>query len=84
LLARSTGHSDDYLLCSEDVPMTSTRVGGTSNDLVRSDIVLLEVPSGGAVFSVGSISFAGSLSHHNYENNVARLTTNVLRKFVRR
>jgi N,N-dimethylformamidase len=83
VLARSTGHSDLYLLCSEDIPMTSTRVDGTSSDLVRSDVVLLDLPGGGAVFSVGSISFAGSLSHDNYENNVAQLTTNVLTEFLR-
>ena len=50
----------------------------------RPGPVLLELPEGGAVFSVGSICFTGSLSHHNYANNVARLATNVLREFVRR
>lgn len=84
VLARSTSHSELYLLCSEDVPMTSAKLSGTNNDLVRSDIVLLELASGGAVFSVGSICFTGSLSHNGYVNNVARLTANVLQEFVRR
>lgn len=84
LLARSTGHSERYFLCSEDVLMTSAVLSGPTNDRVRSDIVLLELPGGGAVFSVGSICFTGSLSYHNYANNVARLATNVLRAFVRR
>jgi len=39
---------------------------------------------GGAVFSVGSITWSGSLSYRDYENNVARISTNVLCDFVRR
>jgi N,N-dimethylformamidase len=84
LLARSTGHSQHYLLCSEDVRMVSATLAGTNNELVRSDIVLSNRPEGGAVFSVGSICFSGSLSHNGYDNNVARLATNVLREFMRR
>ncbi|MEY2534533.1 MAG: hypothetical protein QOF29_2443, partial [bacterium] len=35
-------------------------------------------PNGGAVWSASSIAFCGSLSHDNYENNISRLTQNVL------
>lgn len=83
VIATSTGHSEHYLLCCEDVLMTSSTLAGTNNDLVRSDMVLLRLTDGGAVFSVGSICFAGSLSHNGYANNVARLATNVLREFMR-
>ena len=41
-----------------------------------------ETASGGAVFSTGSISYAGALSTNGYDNDVARLTGNVLRRFV--
>jgi N,N-dimethylformamidase len=34
------------------------------------------------VFSVGSIAWAGSLSHHAYRNNVSRITQNVLMRFL--
>jgi len=37
---------------------------------------------GGAVFSTGSISYAGSLAHNNYDNNIAQITGNVLRRFL--
>jgi N,N-dimethylformamidase len=33
------------------------------------------------VFSVGSIAWCGSLAHGGYDNNVARITANVLRRF---
>jgi N,N-dimethylformamidase len=45
-------------------------------------MVFFTAPNGGAVFSTGSIAWAGSLSHNGYENNVARITTNVLRRFL--
>src|SRR6202035_4161041 len=35
---------------------------------------------GGAVFSTGSITFCGSLSHNNYDNHVSRMLQNVLRR----
>jgi N,N-dimethylformamidase len=39
-------------------------------------------PSGGGVFSSGSICFAGSLFHGDYNNNVSRIVENFLRRFV--
>jgi N,N-dimethylformamidase len=40
------------------------------------------MPDGGAVFSVGSIAWAGSLFHNKYQNNVSQITGNVLRRFL--
>ncbi len=45
-------------------------------------MVFYEIPGGGAVFSASSIAWAGSLSQNDYENNVSRITDNVLRRFV--
>jgi N,N-dimethylformamidase len=47
----------------------------------RADMVLLRGANGGAVFSVGSISWSGALSHNDYDNDVSRITENVLRRF---
>lgn len=49
---------------------------------VGAEVVFFETPNGGAVFSVGSMNWCGSLAHDNYRNNVARLTANVLRRFL--
>ncbi|MDP9245724.1 MAG: LamG domain-containing protein [Chloroflexota bacterium] len=49
---------------------------------MRSDMVFFETPSGGAVFSVGSIAYCGALSHNGYDNSISRLTENVLRRFA--
>lgn len=47
-----------------------------------ADMVFFETPNGGAVFSVGSMSWTGSLSHNGYQNDIARITENVLRRFM--
>ena len=48
----------------------------------RADMVFFETPKGGAVFSVGSMCWAGALCHNNYNNNVAKITSNVLKRFM--
>ena len=51
-------------------------------DLVPADMVYFEAPEAGAVFSVGSISWCSCLSFNGGDNNVSRVTENVLRKFA--
>ena len=45
-------------------------------------MVFFETPVGGAVFSTGSISFAGSLAVNGFDNDIARITNNVLDRFI--
>ena len=45
-------------------------------------MVFFETGHGGAVFSVGSIAWTGSLSHAEYANSVSRVTQNVLDRFA--
>lgn len=82
VLARSTGHSDYYQLAGEDVKASRPGLGGTESPEVRSDMTLWTHPSGGSVFSVGSICFTGALSHDGYDNNVSTVIGNVMRKFL--
>ena len=55
---------------------------GHADPLVRADMVYLD-RGPGSVFGVGSITWTGSLSHNDYKNNVAQISTNVLNEFVR-
>jgi N,N-dimethylformamidase len=57
-------------------------MGGTDNFQVRADLVYFTTSNGGAVFSTASIAWAGSLAHNDYDNDVSRITANVLRKFL--
>ena len=70
-----------------DMLRTKEEFGGsiafpTPDPLVRADMVFFETPGGGAVFSVGSISWFGALARDGYDNDVARITTNVLTRFA--
>lgn len=82
LLATASGFSDSYQHVTEEVLQSTSREGGSVNPLVRADMTLLEYPDGGAVFSTGSISWAGCLSYNGYNNNVSRVTRNVLDCFA--
>jgi N,N-dimethylformamidase len=57
-------------------------MGGTQDFQVRSDMVYFTTRNGGAVFSTGSIAWSGSLSNNGYDNNVSRITRNVLERFA--
>ncbi len=76
------GHSDFVLLVCEDVPVTHLRLGGTTCDDVRADITLMPTANGGGVFSVGSIGWTAAMAFERYDNNVARMSLNVLRRFL--
>ena len=76
------GHTDIYLVVCEELLVTTPGLGGTENELVRADMVFYETPGGGAVWSSSSIAWAGSLSHNQYDNNVSRITHNVLERFL--
>ena len=81
-LASSSGHSDRYQLAIEDQFASGMPTGGSESPLVRADMVFFEGPKRGAVFFVGSISWCGCLSYSGYDNNVSRITENVLRRFT--
>ena len=80
-LATATGFSDSYQHVIEEVDQSTSKQGGTTNPLVKADMVYLRYPRNGAVFSVGSISWCGSLSYNEYDNTASRVTGNVLRRF---
>ena len=82
VIATSAGHSDEMLEARENFNMTSRILGGARNPRVHSDIVIVPRERGGAVFSTGSIAFAGSLCHAGWDNDVARLLGNVFDRFV--
>ncbi|TPX12998.1 uncharacterized protein E0L32_006643 [Thyridium curvatum] len=82
VLATSIGHPDGFALFPEDIGFQELAVTGSQTNKIRSDIVIYETPAGGQVFSVGSMNWYCSLGWDSYDNNVARLTGNVIRKFT--
>lgn len=82
VLATSTGHGDDFGIAIEDLAYPALNTLGTQTNLIRSDVVYYVGAGGGAVFSVGSINWYCSLAWDAYDNNVARLTGNVIKGFL--
>ena len=65
VLASSGGHDRKHFVVvhEERLGLDTTITGETLDQLIRADMTYIEKPKGGAVFSVGSISWCGSLSH---------------------
>jgi N,N-dimethylformamidase len=82
VLASSEAHSDLILLVNEEFGVVPPNLTGSQHPDVRADMTLYTTPSGGAVWATGSIAWCGALSHNGYDNNVSRLTGNVLRRFL--
>ncbi|MDA2925617.1 LamG domain-containing protein [Acidobacteria bacterium AH-259-G07] len=82
LLATASGFSDESQHVVEEMLHSDPLQGGTTNPWVRGDMVYFEYPNGGAVLSVGSINWCGSLSYNGYNNNVSQITDNVLKQFA--
>ena len=81
VLASSEGHGPGFVLVPEEVlTHLTTLPGEPAASLLRADMLWMDVPGGGAVFSVGSITFCGSLPTDGFDNDVSTLLGNVLRR----
>ncbi len=75
VLASSNHHGPPYWATQD--------VAGLAASRCRADMTYLELPHGGAVFTVGSMCWYPSLAYNKYDNDVARVTRNVLTRFLR-
>ncbi len=82
VVAEATGFTDNMVVVKEDMPASNWLIGGSDNPLVRADMLFFETPSGGAVFAASSISWSAALPCNGFDNNVARITGNLLRRFL--
>ncbi|HTJ92510.1 MAG TPA: N,N-dimethylformamidase beta subunit family domain-containing protein [Pararobbsia sp.] len=82
ILASSGKQTEAHVLVLEDMLFNFMGTTGNIHTDVRSDMVFFESGHGGAVFSTGSIAYCGALSHNGYDNAIARLTRNVLHRFL--
>ena len=86
ILARSENPLPSFLTVPEELLSNMVSINGEKiEDLVRGEIVYFDTPSGGAVFSVGSITFCGSLwnpANRGFNGPISCLLENVVRKFA--
>jgi N,N-dimethylformamidase len=85
VLARSEGHSDLMQQVNEEILHYARGYwgGGDENPMVRADMIYYKTANEGGTWAPGSITWCGSLSHNDYDNNVSRITENVLRGFLK-
>jgi N,N-dimethylformamidase len=81
VIARSEHHSNTYELAGEEILVPHGGTDALINSRIHADMVFFETNAGGAVFSTGSIAYAGSLCWNGFDNDVFRLTSNILNRF---
>jgi N,N-dimethylformamidase len=86
VMASSEDHPPEapWVLVPEEqlTHLTTTIPGAKPRDLIHADLTFFETPNGGAVFSVGSITFCGSLPTNRFDNDISQLLDNVVRRFT--
>lgn len=82
VVASATGFSRAYGLDPIEVALPDGCYDGTTSTKVRADLVLEPKPHQGAVFSTSSIAWCGSLLVEGGDNDVSRVTRNVIEAFL--
>lgn len=85
VVARSENHPPEapwILVPEEMLTHLLTLPREPAQSLVRADMTFFSLPSGGAVFSTGSITFCGSLPSHHFDNDISQLMRNVVDRFL--
>lgn len=75
----ASGHETDKRSASSP-PNAHLLAQGTNPDDGGAQMVIFDTPSGGSVFSAGSINYVSSLP---VDEHISRITANVIRRFVR-
>lgn len=88
VLARSEDEPASFELVPEEMMLRRCTLEGDPPRRVRpqapqvaAEMVYFDNPKGGQVFSVGSITFCGSLWRNGFEGPVSRILENVARRF---
>ncbi|MEM7123409.1 MAG: N,N-dimethylformamidase beta subunit family domain-containing protein [Pseudomonadota bacterium] len=81
VLASSFDHSDTVLMVNEELGHMHPMIYGSLQPRVHADMVFFETDNGGAIFSTGSIAWVSALPCKNFDNNVAAITRNVIKRF---
>ena len=81
IVASSGGHTDNYVVVTEELLYSYQGLTGTQDHRIRADMVYFTAPNDGAVFSTGSIAFGQALPVNNFNNNVSKVLHNVVDAF---
>ena len=65
-----------------NLPLTIIYHPNKGEPWTQADLVFFETPNGGAMFSTGSIVWISAALENNFDNDVATITRNVIRRFM--
>jgi N,N-dimethylformamidase len=83
IIAASGGHSDNYVLVTEELLYAYAGLVGSLDYRIRGDVTFFTAPNDGAVFSTGSIGYGQALPANNFDNSAARMLGNVVDAFIK-
>lgn len=83
IIASSGGHSDNYVLVTEEILYAYAGMVGSIDYRIRADITFYTSWNNGAVFSTGSIGFGQALPANLFDNSASKLLKNVVDAFVK-
>ena len=73
IIASSGGHSDNYVLVTEELLYAYAGLTGSIDYRIRADMTFFTASNDGAVFSTGSIAFGQALPANGFDNSASRL-----------
>ncbi len=83
IIASSGGHSDNYVLVTEELLYAYAGLTGSLDYRIRGDITYFTAPNDGAVFSTGSIGYGQALPANGFDNSASRVLANVVEAFLK-
>jgi len=83
IIASSGGHSDNYVLVTEELLYAYAGLVGSLDYRIRSDMTYFTAPKNGAVFCTGSIAYGQALPANNYNNSASTVFKNIVNAFIK-
>lgn len=83
IIASSGGHSDNYVLVTEELLYAYAGLVGSLDYRIRGDVTFFTAPNDGAVFCTGSIGYGQALPANNFDNSAAKMLANVVDAFIK-
>lgn len=83
IIASSGGHSDNYVLVTEELLYAYAGLVGSLDYRIRGDMTFFPAPNNGAVFSTGSIAYGQALPANGFKNSASLVLQNVVNAFLK-
>ncbi|MDO8942455.1 MAG: hypothetical protein Q7U75_04690, partial [Desulfobacterales bacterium] len=84
IIASSGGHSDNYVLVTEELLYAYAGLVGSLDYRIRGDMTYFPAPNDGAVFCTGSIAYGQALPANNFNNSASTVLKNVVDAFIKK